>query len=164
MKEHAQPHTKFGVKEKLFSNAEFLPEVVKLMDEGHTITLRLKGFSMRPFLEDNRDKALIAKAENIRVGDAVLAEIDPKHFVLHRIIAIWDNKVTLRGDGNLSEEYCKAEDVKGVVVGFYRKGRTKIDRTDGMKWCIYSFFWMKFYPARRYLLAIYRRFWFKLFK
>ena len=65
MKEHAQPHTKFGVKEKLFSNAEFLPEVVKLMDEGHTITLRLKGFSMRPFLEDNRDKALIAKAENI---------------------------------------------------------------------------------------------------
>ena len=41
-----------------FPNAELLPEIVKMLNEGHTITLRLRGFSMRPFLEDNRDKAL----------------------------------------------------------------------------------------------------------
>ena len=33
-----------------FANADLLPEVVTLLNEGHTVTLRLRGFSMRPFL------------------------------------------------------------------------------------------------------------------
>lgn len=156
-----QSHLK--VREIKLSNAEFLPEIVKLMDEGHTVTLRLRGFSMRPFLEDNRDKALMTKATNPKVGDPVLAEIDPKHFVLHRIIAIDGDNVTLRGDGNLGNEYCTLDDVKGAVIGFYRKGRTTLDRTDGWKWRTYSFFWTRLYPIRRYLLAFYRRIWLKLF-
>ena len=53
----SQHHLK--VEERLFANAQFLPEVVKLLNEGHTVTLKLKGFSMRPFLEDGRDKALL---------------------------------------------------------------------------------------------------------
>jgi len=152
-----QSHLK--VREIKLSNAEFLPEIVKLMDEGHTVTLRLRGFSMRPFLEDNRDKALMTKATNPKVGDPVLAEVDPKHFVLHRIIAIDGDHVTLRGDGNLNDEHCTLTDVKGAVIGFYRKGRTTLDRTDGWKWRTYSFFWMRLYPVRRYLLAFYRRIW-----
>ena len=28
-----------------FSNAVFLPEVVKMLEEGHTVTLRLRGFN-----------------------------------------------------------------------------------------------------------------------
>ena len=155
-----QSHLK--VREIKLSNAEFLPEIVKLMDEGHTVTLRLRGFSMRPFLEDNRDKALMTKATNPKVGDPVLAEIEPKHFVLHRIIAIDGDNVTLRGDGNLGNEYCTLDDVKGAVIGFYRKGRTTLDRTDGWKWRTYSFFWTRLYPVRRYLLAFYRRIWLKL--
>ncbi len=157
-----QSHLK--VREIKLSNAEFLPEIVKLMDEGHTMTLRLRGFSMRPFLEDNRDKALMTKATNPKVGDPVLAEVDPKHFVLHRIIAIDGDHVTLRGDGNLNDEHCTLADVKGAVIGFYRKGRTTLNRTDGWKWRTYSFFWMRLYPVRRYLLAFYRRIWLKLFQ
>lgn len=42
-----------------FENAVFLPEIVKMLNEGHTVTLTLKGYSMRPFLEDGRDKALL---------------------------------------------------------------------------------------------------------
>ena len=62
-----------NIKEITMQNSEFLPEVVKLLDEGHTVTLRLRGVSMRPFLEDRRDKALITKAKAVRRGDAVLA-------------------------------------------------------------------------------------------
>ena len=58
-----------------FANAQLLPEIVKLLEEGHTVTLLLRGYSMRPFLEDNRDKALLTKVKDIKVGDAVLAEI-----------------------------------------------------------------------------------------
>ena len=156
-----QSHIK--VREIKLSNAEFLPEIVKLLDEGHTVTLRLRGFSMRPFLEDNRDKALMTKATNPKVGDPVLAEIEPKHFVLHRIVRIDGDQVTLRGDGNLGCEYCTLADVKASIIGFYRKGRTTLDRTDGWKWRTYSFIWTRLYPIRRYLLAFYRRIWLRLF-
>ena len=145
-------------------NAMLLPEIVKLLDEGHTVTLRLRGFSMRPFLEDGRDKALLIKADNPKVGDPVLAEVDPKHFVLHRIIKIDGDQVILRGDGNLADEQCNIKDVKGAVIGFYRKERETMDRTDGWKWRTYSWIWVRLYPIRRYLLAFYRRIWLKLFK
>ncbi|MBQ7423355.1 MAG: S24/S26 family peptidase [Prevotella sp.] len=146
-----------SVEEKFFDNALLLPEVVKLLNEGHTVTLRLRGFSMRPFLEDKRDKALLKKAENPKVGDAVLAEIAPGHFVLHRIISIEGEKVVLRGDGNLGTEQCTLKDVKGLAIGFYRKGREVADMTTDKKWRVYSAVWTRLFPIRRYLLAIHRR-------
>ncbi len=152
-----------NIVEKQYPNAILLPEIVKMMNEGHTVTIRLRGFSMRPFLEDNRDKALLKKANCPKVGAPVLAEIRPQVFVLHRIISIQGDDVTLRGDGNLNCEHCKINDIKGDVVGFYRKGRSTLDRTDGMKWKAYSFFWIRLYPIRRWLLAFYRRLWIPLF-
>ena len=151
------------MKEIQFANAVLIPEIIKLIDDGHTVSLRLKGFSMRPFLEDGRDKALLTKPVNPKVGDPVLAEITPLHFVLHRIINIDGEKVTLRGDGNLRNEECTLADIKGAVIGFYRKGREKLDRTDGKKWKIYSWFWTRLFPIRRYLLAFYRRIWIRFF-
>ena len=90
--------------EMQFANAKLLPEIIRLLEEGHSVTLQLRGYSMRPFLEDNRDKALLIKAKDIQVGDPVLAEVSPLHYVLHRIIQIEDDKVVLRGDGNLGIE------------------------------------------------------------
>ena len=49
-------------------------------------------------------------------------------------------------------------------MGFYRKGRARLDRTNGFKWGLYSVVWMSLRPVRRYLLAAYRRIWLKLFK
>ena len=136
------PQSNLEITEVQFPNAKILPEIVQMMEEGHTVTLRLRGFSMRPFLEDNRDKALMKKAVNPKVGD----------------------DVTLRGDGNLNIEQCKLKDVKGFVIGFYRKGRDKMDKTNGLKWTVYSFIWTRLFPIRRYLLAFYRRIWLRFFK
>ena len=157
------PNSGLKIAEIQFPNAILLPEIVKMLNEGHTVTLRLKGFSMRPFLEDGRDKALLTKAVNPKVGDPVLAEVSPKHFVLHRIIRISGDEVVLRGDGNLGTETCRLDDVKGAVVGFYRKGRETLDLTDGRKWRVYSWLWTRLFPIRRYLLAFYRRIWIPIF-
>ena len=146
------------------ANEILIPEIVKMLNEGHTVTLRLKGVSMRPFLEDGRDKALLTKPVNPKVGDPVLAEIEPKHFVIHRIIDIQGDDVTLRGDGNIGVEHCKQKDIQGAIIGFYRKGRDTLDRTDGQKWRIYSWLWTRLFPIRRYLLAFYRRIWLRFFK
>lgn len=90
-----------------FANAEFLPEVVKILNEGHTVTLRLRGYSMRPFLENDRDKALLVKPSSIKVGDPVLAEVNPLHFVLHRIDSIEGDNVTLRAMETLVSNIAK---------------------------------------------------------
>ena len=51
-------------------NSVLFPEIFKLLDEGHTVTLGLKGFSMRPFLENNRDKAVLVKGAGTCRGGA----------------------------------------------------------------------------------------------
>ncbi len=140
------------IKTLQMANALLLPEVVRLLEEGHTVTLPLRGFSMRPFLEDGRDKALLKLPEAIRVGDAVLAEIAPGHFVLHRIVDITGECVTLRGDGNLGIEQCRLSDVRATAIGFYRKGRETLDSTSSLKWRVYSWWWTRLLPLRRYLL------------
>lgn len=149
---------------KEMANELLLPEIIRLIEEGHTVTLPLKGYSMRPFLENGRDKALLAKPQGIEVGDPVLAEISPGRYVLHRIIGIREDSVTLRGDGNLNNEYCTLADVKAKATAFFRKGRTKPDYTSDLKWRAYSWIWLRLFPIRRYLLAFYRRIWLKLFK
>lgn len=151
------------INEVQLANSQLIPEVVKLLEDGHTVTLRLKGFSMRPFLEDNRDKALLVKADAVSVGQAVLAEIRPREYVLHRVIAINGQHVTLLGDGNLLPEHCLLQDVKASVIGFYRKGRDTLDYTLGRKWRWYSAVWMSLRPIRRYLLGLYRRIWIPIF-
>ena len=144
------------MKTKVMENAVLLPFIVSELEStpGKTITLPLRGRSMRPFLEDGRDKALLTVATNVQVGDAVLAEISPRHYVLHRIVCIDGDQVTLRGDGNLSDEHCTLGDVKATALGFFRKGRTRLDSTQGRKWRIYSWWWTRLYPIRRYLLFI----------
>ena len=148
---------------KTFSNASLLPEIANILRDGHTVTLTLRGYSMRPFLEDNRDKALLKKQDDVKIGDAVLAEILPHKFVLHIIVKINNDNITLRGDGNIGNEHCHRSDILGTAIGFYRKGSKILDRTDGRKWKIYSFVWMNLYPIRRYLLAFYKRIWIKIF-
>lgn len=145
------------------ANELLFPEIFKFLEDGRTVTIPLKGFSMRPFLEDGRDKALLAKLQRLKIGDPVMAEISPGHYVLHRLLRIDGNNITLLGDGNLTPEHCHAEDIRASVTGFYRKGHDTLDRVDGRKWKIYSWWWMRLRPIRRWLLAFYRRIWIPLF-
>ena len=145
-----------GTEKKQLDNKEFIPKVAELINEGHTVTINLRGFSMRPFLEDRRDKAVLKVATTINNGDVVLAQISPGRYALHRVININGDTITMRGDGNLTTEQCTKSDVCGKAVCFYRKGRNTPDRTDGMKWKIYSAIWTRLFPIRRYLLFVYR--------
>ena len=152
-------------KGKQIENDKWFPFILEYFKQGtKTITINLKGISMRPFLESDRDKALLAPIGEVKVGDPVLAENYPGHFVLHRIVKLEEDNVTLMGDGNLTYEYCKLEDLRASVIGFYRKGSTKLDRTDGRKWKVYSWIWMHLTPIRRYLLAFYRYVWLNIFR
>lgn len=138
-------------------NELLIPTIAEEVREGKTVTLRLFGNSMLPFLHDGRDKGLLVAPRPPQIGEPVLAKIEGSRYVLHRVVAIDGEHLTLLGDGNLAPEYCLVSDIQASVEGFYRKGSTKLDRIDGRKWRIYSAIWMRLRPIRRYLLAIYRR-------
>lgn len=126
-----------------------------MIREGHTATIFVKGYSMRPFLEHCRDRVILAQPRNLEVGDAVLAEIAPGHFVLHRIIERQGDALTLMGDGNIrGVEHCRVQDVAGIVTDYLRPKRS-IKATD-RKLCRRIRLWRRLLPVRRYLLVFYK--------
>lgn len=127
----------------------------EMICQGHTVTINVKGYSMRPFLEHERDKVLLVPAGEVHVGDAVLAEIAPGTYVLHRIIKLDGEQVTLMGDGNVrGTEHCLRQNVVGVVARYIRPHRT-IDASDvALNRRIRL--WRRLLPIRRYLLFVYR--------
>lgn len=141
-------------------NSVLIPKIRQIINEGHTVTFTVRGFSMRPFLENQRDKVLLRpyRSEEIRVGQVVLAEVGKQVYALHRIIACDGKSITMRGDGNIyGTETCTLADVIGIAEAFYRKGRSRPDLISGYKWRIYSALWPSMPLLRRIILAIYRR-------
>ena len=138
-------------------NEVFLKEVCELIAGGHEVTLRVRGVSMRPFLEDRRDKVVLTRLEQVRVGDAVLAEIAPGKYVYHRIVSIEDGVVTLKGDGNVyGTEQCGLANVRAATKALIRKGKSYSPESRAWRW--YSALWPTWPFARRVLLKLYRLF------
>ena len=141
------------------SNEILIPKIADDIRQGYTVTLPLRGFSMRPYLEDGRDKALLVPVTSeLRIGDVVLAEISNKRWALHRIVRVVGEDITLYGDGNFSPEYIKRSDVIAIAAGFYRKNSEKLSKCDAPLYQLYWRVWVRLRPVRRYLLLIWK-FW-----
>ena len=139
-------------------NEAYLPIISKYVAAGESAIFTVKGYSMRPFLEHLRDKVELSPWTDVQVGDAVLAEIAPGHYVLHRIIVRQGDKLTLKGDGNLrGEEHCSIADVRGVVSKYIRPGGHVLSADDPhlkkniQRWCHLPLW------ARRLYLFIYKQ-------
>lgn len=140
---------------KEIPNAVLLGMARDMIREGHTATISVKGYSMRPFLEHLRDRVILDAPSELHVGDAVLAEISPDHYVLHRIIRLEGDIVTLMGDGNVrGTESCRRSEVAGVVTHYLRPNRTLLASDPALVRRIRM--WRRLLPVRRYLLYIYR--------
>ncbi len=139
-----------------FPNDKFLPIVREYVANGETVIISVKGYSMRPFLEHLRDKVKLAPWTALSVGDAVLAEVAPGHFVLHRIIDIDGRQLTLMGDGNIrGVEHCSVADVCGVVVEYLRPNGHSLMASDARLQRRIRL-WRRLLPIRRVLLFVYK--------
>ena len=82
------------------TDEEIIRDAVKLVDEGLAVTLPVKGRSMLPFILGGRDSVVLTRPVDIREGDVVLARIDGRRFVLHRVIEIAGNPDAGSGDAD----------------------------------------------------------------
>ena len=134
---------------RVLPNEVFLEEVGSLLDEGREVSFTPLGSSMLPFIRGGRDSVRLQKKESLEGGDIVLVRLQGR-YVLHRIIALEGEKVTLMGDGNIvGTESCLRSDVMGTVVAI-QKGKREVIPGKGK-------FWRAIKPFRRFILAIYRR-------
>ena len=136
---------------------EIIEEAIRLVDEGVSVTLPVNGNSMLPFIIGGKESVILQKPELPKVGDVVLAWADGYRYVVHRIIRINGDRVTLLGDGNLGgTEHCRVDDVKARVTHVVdAKGRQHDLYHTWRRRAAKVWFWLR--PIRRYLLAIYRR-------
>lgn len=136
---------------------EIIEEAIRLVEDDVSVTLPVNGNSMLPFIIGGKESVILQKPEQLKVGDVVLAWADGYRYVVHRIIYIDGNSVTLMGDGNLTgTEHCTLNDIKAIATHVVdAKERTHYIynrwRKSAAKW------WFRLRPMRRYLLAIYRR-------
>lgn len=136
-------------------NESMLSEVTSLLQTGHRVKLRARGNSMLPFITGDRDSIILQKKKTVHRGDIVLARIPDRGYILHRIIAIRDNEMTLMGDGNLqATEQCNRDQICGTVIEIIRNGR--YIRCSSVTEQCKAWLWMRLRPLRRYLLAICR--------
>ncbi len=139
-------------------NEVLLGGVKELLAEGRQVVIMTKGVSMLPFIEGKKDSVLLEKRDAPVPGDIALAEISPGKYVLHRVLAVEDGRVALRGDGNYrGEEHCVCADVAGVVVEIQHGDGSSTNPSSPAqlrRWKRWTHI-----PAiiRRYYLALYRR-------
>ena len=131
-------------------NDILLGEVAAVLQEGREAILTPTGNSMLPFIRSGRDRVILRRQDSYAVGDIVLAHFGGR-YILHRIVALDGDAVTLMGDGNLQgQEKGRADGIVGTVTAVIRPdGRRRVPGKGRV--------WRALKPVRRYLLAIYRR-------
>ena len=143
---------------KTFSVDIIIRDTIAFLQEGRRVVLPVKGFSMNPFIIGDRESVELVKPSSpLKDGDVVLAWVDGTHYVIHRIIGIDGNKVSLMGDGNTAGiEHCRTDEVSALaeyVIAPNGKRRYLYTKTR----LRFARWWRKLLPVRRWLLAIYRR-------
>lgn len=136
------------------STQELMPEVGRLIREGKTVVLPVRGNSMRPFIQNGNDCVELHPLPPVlRKGDVVLARTSKGYYVLHRVTAISPDLLTLEGDGNISlRETCRPSDVLARaewVIDAHKERHSLLDRRARIKWKM----WYILRPLRRVLLA-----------
>ena len=135
----------------------FIEEALRLVQKGVTVTFPVTGQSMLPFIIGGKESVILHAPGLTAVGDVVLAWVDGNRYVVHRIIKLDYDRVTLMGDGNVKgTEHCLLKDVKARVTHVVSADNKKRDLYS--RWRVRAaklWYWLR--PIRRYLLAIYRR-------
>jgi len=139
------------------TDSEIIESAIALVDEGMHVTFPVRGWSMLPFIIGGKESVVLQKPEGAAVGHVVLAWVDGCRYVVHRIIDIEGDKVTLMGDGNiLGKEYCRLNDLKALASHVVDKhGRQHDLYCKWRRMAVRLWWWLR--PIRRYLLYIYKR-------
>lgn len=146
-----------SITKRYIPNELFFTEVERQLAEGNQVRIRIKGSSMMPFMRGG-DEALLDKPDKkrLRRGMMVVAHTEEQKIVLHRIVRMEGERITLLGDGNTNcFEHTSPRQVIAVVVRFYHGGHTYNPDSRWMRAA--ARIWYALHPERKHILAAARK-------
>ena len=134
-----------------------IQEAVRLVQDGVSVTFPVKGRSMLPFIFGGRESVILQKTGSLQRGQVVLAQVGPDRYVVHRIIKIEPDRITLMGDGNIcGTESCTPSNVLAIATHVVdEKGKRRTLESKGQMFK--ARVWYVIRPLRRIILAVLRR-------
>lgn len=110
---------------------EMSPVIEEILACGGQVKILASGSSMEPVIKNGVDTVVLTKAQNhLRKGDIVLFRRISGSLVLHRIIAVSGDKITLRGDSQWTTETVNSSQILAVLCCVERNG--KVYNFDGI--------------------------------
>lgn len=139
-----------------FTSKELEPIILEVIEKEGSFRLFPKGESMRPTICQGEDSVLLVAPKNLKKYDIIFYKRPNGQNVIHRIIKIKGDSLTLSGDNQFFlEEGVKKDSVIAKVGGIY-KGERLIN-VDKFGYRIKSFLWVNTKPLRRGFGGIIRR-------
>lgn len=147
------------MKRRSIDNGIFFSEVARLLDEGASVTIRVRGNSMRPLLRNGRDRIILRPytAEDIHKGAVMLFRYRGLYCV-HRIVRVEGDTIVFAGDGNYRvEERASRGDLMAVMRAVLRPNDAVVECTS-LRWRVPSAVWLSIPQiVRRCILGVLRR-------
>ena len=143
---------------KIVDISTYLPVLVDLMEQGHTVSLTITGNSMSPFLVHGRDRICFRKpAGPLKRGDMAFFRRRNGAYVMHRVCRVdpAGNYYLVGGGQQDIEGPVAPEQVLGVVTRVCRKG-TWLGPED-FWWRFFAGPWLWLRPLRPLLCRAYGR-------
>ena len=103
----------------IVKNDVFFQDVKAIIDTQDVI-FKVKGTSMWPFFKDGKTTITLTKPKQLKRLGIYLFEIDNKFF-LHRLIKIKKENYIFQGDGLISKEIVKKDQIVGFVSAYQTK-------------------------------------------
>ncbi|WP_407533713.1 S24 family peptidase [Elizabethkingia miricola] len=106
---------------RIIPNDLFFEQVKERLNAGQKVKIPVAGKSMEPFLQNGDLVVLKRFEENDLVNGKIVLAYFNNAYVLHRIVRIREDTVTLAGDGNIQQvEIITNKDILAVVIQAYR--------------------------------------------
>jgi hypothetical protein len=105
-------------------------DYLSVLEQTGVISFVPSGVSMWPFIKNRSQAVIIEKlSKPLEVFNVVLFTRPNGSYILHRVIDIDNDTVTVIGDSQYNSEKVNINQIVGVMTGFY-KGKTFVSASD----------------------------------
>lgn len=143
------------MEKKTINTREYVGLLKQLVEEGESVSMRIVGSSMSPFLIHDRDLITFKAPEReLKKGDMVFFQRESGQYVMHRIYAVKPDGYYMVGDAQAEiEGPIRREQIFAVIIKVRRKGKWM--EPGDFWWNFFERVWINIIPFRKVVTVFY---------
>lgn len=143
------------MEKKTINTREYVGLLKQLVEEGESVSMRIVGSSMSPFLIHDRDLITFKAPEReLKKGDMVFFQRESGQYVMHRIYAVKPDGYYMVGDAQAEiEGPISREQIFAVIIKVRRKDKWM--EPGDFWWNFFERVWINIIPLRKVVTVFY---------